>query len=60
LNGWTLDITAVPEPVNVALGVFAALLLAWGGLRRAWWVKSSPLGANECHVLPPPSARIKH
>jgi subtilisin-like proprotein convertase family protein len=34
LNGWSLDITAVPEPVNVALGVFAALacgikLLAW-------------------------------
>jgi hypothetical protein len=25
LNGWSLDLTAVPEPTNVALGVFAAL-----------------------------------
>ena len=25
LNGWSMDITAVPEPVNVALGVFAGL-----------------------------------
>jgi hypothetical protein len=25
LVGWSLDITAVPEPVNVALGVFAGL-----------------------------------
>ncbi len=24
---WTLDITAVPEPVNVALGIFAVILL---------------------------------
>ncbi len=27
LNGWSLDITAVPEPINVALIVFAVLLL---------------------------------
>jgi hypothetical protein len=26
LVGWTLDITAVPEPVNVALGVFGAVV----------------------------------
>ena len=26
LNGWSLDITAVPEPVNVALGVFCGLV----------------------------------
>lgn len=30
LNGWSLDITAVPEPVNVALGVFGGLLLLAG------------------------------
>jgi subtilisin-like proprotein convertase family protein len=35
LNGWSLDITAVPEPVNVALGVFCAMVLTLGGLRRA-------------------------
>ena len=27
LNGWSLDITAVPEPVNVALGIFAGVFL---------------------------------
>jgi hypothetical protein len=27
LVSWSLDITAVPEPVNVALGIFAAVLL---------------------------------
>jgi hypothetical protein len=26
LVGWTLDVTAVPEPVNVALAVFGGLL----------------------------------
>ena len=30
LNGWSLDITAVPEPVNVALVVFAVLA---GGIK---------------------------
>jgi subtilisin-like proprotein convertase family protein len=35
LNSFSLEITAVPEPVNVALGVFAAAgLLLQGG--RAW------------------------
>jgi hypothetical protein len=33
LNGWSLNITAVPEPVNVALGVFAGLLVAVGLFR---------------------------
>jgi hypothetical protein len=33
LNSWELDITAVPEPVNWALGCFAGLALA-GGLCR--------------------------
>jgi hypothetical protein len=27
LVGWTLDVTAVPEPVNVALGIFAGVFL---------------------------------
>ena len=27
LNGWSLDIPTVPEPVNIALGCFAGLLL---------------------------------
>lgn len=28
LEGWSLDITAVPEPVNVALGIFGAVAAA--------------------------------
>lgn len=37
LNGWSIDITAVPEPLNVALGVFGGLFLtasAVCGVRR--------------------------
>lgn len=35
LNGWSLDITAVPEPVNMAVGIFSALL--GGGALAARW-----------------------
>ena len=38
ISGWSLDITAVPESVNVALGLFVAMLLALAGLRWAWRV----------------------
>ena len=37
LNGWSLDVTAVtavPEPVNVALGVFGGLLVVGGFVRN--------------------------
>lgn len=34
LNGWTLGITAVPEPANVALGVFGGLF-AIAGLTKS-------------------------
>ena len=34
LNGWSLDITAVPEPVNVALGIFAVGVVGFGVARR--------------------------
>jgi subtilisin-like proprotein convertase family protein len=33
LTSWGLDITAVPEPINVALGVFGAALFVGGFLR---------------------------
>ena len=36
LNGWSLGITAVPEPVNVALGIFAGLVCLWWWLRKCW------------------------
>ena len=39
LNGWSLDITAVPEPVNVALGCFVAMLLALAGVGRMWRIR---------------------
>lgn len=44
LNGWSLDITAVPEPVNVALGLFGAMALcviAVGSLRKTFRTPSS-------------------
>jgi subtilisin-like proprotein convertase family protein len=34
LEGWSLDITAVPEPVNVALAIFGGLLGVWSVVRR--------------------------
>ena len=40
LNGWSLDITAVPEPVNVALGCFVVMVLAMAGVRRGWRTKA--------------------
>ena len=36
LNSFSLDITAVPEPVTLALGLFVAMLLALAGIRWAW------------------------
>jgi len=33
LAGWSLEVTAVPEPVNVALGVFGSLLVLIVGVR---------------------------
>jgi hypothetical protein len=39
LTGWSLDITAVPEPVNVALGIFAGVFVV-GGLCRTERVRS--------------------
>ena len=40
VTGWSLSITAVPEPVTMALGLFAVMLLALSGLRWAWQPKS--------------------
>ena len=34
LAGWSLEITAVPEPVNIALGCFAGLFLVAALIRR--------------------------
>jgi len=34
LDGWSLDLTPVPEPVNVALSVFAATMIGVGVYRR--------------------------
>ena len=33
LNGWSLDITAVPEPVNVAMAIFGAGFIGVGAMR---------------------------
>jgi subtilisin-like proprotein convertase family protein len=39
LNSWTLNITAVPEPVTLALVTFVAMLLALAGLKWTWRTK---------------------
>lgn len=36
---WELEITAVPEPVQVALGIFGAVFIGAGGVR--WWRRRS-------------------
>ena len=44
LNGWSLEITAVPEPANVALAIFGAVLAIWAVGRR---LKRSSAFSNE-------------
>jgi hypothetical protein len=34
VNSWSLDLTAVPEPVNVALGVFGAVFISFGLIKQ--------------------------
>lgn len=41
LDSWTLNITVVPEPVPLALGLFAVMLLALAGIKRMWSPKIS-------------------
>ena len=41
LNGWSLDITAVPEPVNVAMAVFGTIAAIVGGVR--WYRQRTSL-----------------
>ena len=41
LNSWTLNLAVVPEPVTLALGLFAAMLLALAGVKRCWVVKET-------------------
>ena len=50
LNGWSLNITAVPEPVNVALAFFGTGFIGVGAMRiyrgsRQAKLQSSPLAA---------------
>ena len=42
LNTFSLDITAVPEPVNVALVIFGGLLAVWSAVR---WRRDSASAA---------------
>jgi hypothetical protein len=38
LNGWSLDITAVPEPVNIAMVIFGVMLVGVGVAR--WYLRA--------------------
>ena len=48
LNSFTLNIRVIPEPANVALVIFLAVLLGWTGFRRA----------VRCGAATPPSQRV--
>jgi hypothetical protein len=52
LNGWSLNIEAVPEPVNKAMGVFAALFMVVGGRRwlQEWKRGNRPLRSGFIRV----------
>ena len=56
LTSWELDITAVPEPINLALGAFGAALFVRGviGLYRLKGAKVRPLPATG--IVSQPSA----
>jgi len=36
LNSWSLELTVVPEPVTLALGLFVVMLVALAGLKWVW------------------------
>jgi len=36
LDSWTLNLTVVPEPVTLALGLFVGMLIALAGIKRMW------------------------
>jgi len=36
LDSWTLNLTVVPEPVTLALGLFVVMLIALAGIKRMW------------------------
>jgi subtilisin-like proprotein convertase family protein len=36
LDSWTLNLTVVPEPVTLALGLFVTMLIAQAGIKRMW------------------------
>jgi len=46
LNGWSLDITVVPETVNVALGIFAAGFIGVGAVRACRHSKKAALPSS--------------
>lgn len=50
VNGWSLNVTAVPEPVTPALGVFAAMLAVLAGVKWAWRVKWGALSSARHRV----------
>lgn len=43
LTGWSLNLAVVPEPVSLALGLFAAMLVALTGVKRFWVAKETAI-----------------
>lgn len=51
LVSWSLDITAVPEPVNMALGVFGGLGLVVAAWRSRFWKSKSKIEVRGIGLL---------
>ncbi len=41
LNSWTLTLAVVPEPVELALGLFAVMLICYAGVKHFWSPKQT-------------------
>jgi len=41
LDSWTLNLTVVPEPVTLSLGLFAVMLISLAGIKRVWMSQKS-------------------
>jgi len=39
LTSWSLTLAVVPEPVDLSLGIFAAIMICFAGVKRYWTPK---------------------
>jgi hypothetical protein len=54
LNGWTLEITVVPEPVTMGLVIFAAMVGLWWVMGLCWKISAGKVMQKEEGDFPQP------